>query len=455
MNNYHFQFQKSYSGNWTFSNSNANLPGTLYLDDQGIKLDLMFSTKESRPDYSINEVNGIVEAELNGQNTIYHIKAWGLSLIHLSVSSCFYHLKLAVDHILFYSDVVDTTNIKSMLFRSPLFDKWLQDINNERIIDNQLDLLVKDNGNPNYQLELIPTKSITLYASEKEEYIVHLMFGINHNLASINITTYCFLRWRHKDSSEDIDAIIQRDKIIGLFSLLWNNFFSPDFVQYDTNKGNFIYKESNRYSRHYNSESDATITSDFSDFDIEDFKRVIETWNSFYEKYPYAMGLYYNVLQNNFMPHESRIKDLVDVIDGITKNIEVDESDVNHEWDSIIDKIENSHSLDEDEFGKLKKMLVSVPFLKRRMSSLVTIVEKYLPDLDPEFSVKSVNTRNHLTHVKDKRGPIYERAQYGQLADALIQVINTYILHCMGLKKELIMKIVCWTIMKNPNPESK
>lgn len=451
MNNYHFQFQESYSGNWSFNRACDKLPGTLYLDEQGIRLELMFPAKEQRPDYNSNEVNGVVEATLNGQNVVYHIKAWGLSLLYISVSSSFCHIKLSVDHILLYSDIVDTTCIKSMLFRTKLLDKWLQDINSARCVDNQLELLVKDNGNPNYHLDLEPTRSVTIYSSDKEEYIVQLLFGINNNIASINITTYCFLRWRHKDSSEEIDAITQRDKIIGLFSLLWNNYFSPDFVQYDTSKGNCIYKESNKYSRHYNCDSDVTITSDYTDFDIHDFKNIIETWNSFYEKYPYAMMLYHNVLQNDYMPFESRIKDLVDVIDGITKDIEVEESDVNHDWDSILEKIEISHSLEDSELEKLKNTLITVPFLKRRMSSLVSLVSQYLPDLDPEFAVKSVNTRNHLTHVKNIRGPIYDRAQYSQLSNALIQVINTYILHCMGLNTELIKKIVCWTIMKKTN----
>ena len=88
------------------------------------------------------------------------------------------------------------------------------------------------------------------------------------------------------------------ESVIWLFSLLWNNQFSPDFIEFRTSKGKFIYKQSDKYQFKYFDVINKSLRTDISDFDVKELSYSIERWFRFVEKEMVSIGSFFETQYN-------------------------------------------------------------------------------------------------------------------------------------------------------------
>ena len=81
--------------------------------------------------------------------------------------------------------------------------------------------------------------------------------------------------------------------------------------------------------------------------------------------------------------------------------------------------------------------------LKPRFSHLIETLSGYVNiELDADFCIRAVETRNLITHPKSLNKDVFRKEQYRDVAYCLEDIIRARILYDLGLSKHLAKKIV-------------
>ena len=324
-------------------------------------------------------------------------------------------------------------------------DKWVWDYTKESYSD-----LWPFRENDGIELKYQAKPSLTLFESTSHNLYIKFGHGAHTpNAFGFNMSTNSFLNLNLKKKHSFYDALDLTESMIWLFSLLWNNQFSPEFIEFRTAKSKFIYKQSDRYSYRYRDNTHDSLITSISDFDDEELKAIIAKWFSFVEEEGSALSSFFETQFNEHTTPAMRIKNYVSVIDGLTRNVRVPSSGQISDqtrlkkFDLSFKKIKKV--LSPKEYNEIKMAILreSPAELKPRFTNLMVILKEYVKvDIESDFCMKVIETRNIITHPKSKGKDIFSKEQYIDVAYCLEDIIRTYMLYKIGISSEIALKII-------------
>lgn len=447
MNNYSFQFADSYLGFWNIPKIGRKIPGTLFIEKHSIRLELFWNNVSAANMSTISSATGYAYSEIDNKKLCFYFALKGLRLTNSSrFGNHQSKYKWDVDHF-FMSDKprFSINGILNCCIRTHLMDKWVWDYTKESYSD-----LWPFRENDGIELKYQAKPSLTLYESEKLcLYIKFSHAAQTPNALGFDMSTNTFLNLNLKRKYEFYDALDLAESVIWLFSLLWDNQFNPEFIEFRTAKSKFIYKQSDRYSYKYRDITHDNLITSISNFDNEEFKTIIAKWFNFVEEERSALSTFFETQFNEHTTPATRIKNYVSVIDGLTRNVRVPSSGQMSDktrlkrFDSSFKKIKGV--LSQKEFNEIKMAILreSPVELKPRFSYIMEILKEYVKiDTEPDFCKKVIETRNIITHPKSMGKDVFRKEQYVDVAYCLEDIVRAYILYRLGVANKLALKIM-------------
>ena len=446
MNNYGFHFAESYQGYWNIAQIGRKIPGTLYLEKHSIRLELFWNNVTHRYLHVIPSATGYAYTKIGNTKLCYYFVLKGLQL--MSVSWFGKHqsqYKLDVNHFYMSDEPRFSTNgIVNCCIRTQLMDKWVWNYTQNSYSD-LWPFKEKDIVEIKYQAK----PSLTLF--ESALYELYLKFSNEAqtpNVDGFRMSTHTFLNLRLKKKQKFYDALDLTESVIWLFSLLWNNQFNPDFIEFRTPQAKFIYKQSDRYSYKYRDVNNSSLRTDISDFDEEELSTIIEKWFQLLDKEIVSIGTFFETQYNEHMTPSAMLKNYMSVIDGLSREIEVPTTGQS-KHSKRLEKFEilltaiRPH-IRAKEFNEIKMAILreSPSELKPRFAQLINILSEYTNIvLSSDFCQRAVETRNLLTHTRSSGKDVFHKEQYRDVAFCLEDLIVAYILFKIGVSKD-IAKII-------------
>ncbi len=446
MDNYSFQFADSYLGFWNIPQLGRKIPGTLFIEKHSIRLELFWNNVSAANVSTISSATGYAYSEIDNRKLCFYFALKGLRLTY---SSWFGHhqskYKWDVDHF-FMSDKprFSINGILNSCIRTHLMDKWVWDYTKESYSD-----LWPFRENDGIELKYQAKPSLALFESTSHNLYIKFGHGAHTpNALGFDMSTNSFLNLNLKKKHSFYDALDLTESMIWLFSLLWNNQFSPEFIEFRTAKSKFIYKQSDRYSYRYRDVSNNSIVTSISSFDKDELSTIIEKWFCFVEEEKSSMSTFFETQFNEHTTPATKIKNYVSVIDGLTRNVRVPSSGQISDqtrlkkFDSSFKKIKKV--LSPKEYNEIKMAILreSPAELKPRFSNLMVILKEYVKvDIESDFCMKVIETRNIITHPKSMGKDVFSKEQYIDVAYCLEDIIRTYMLYKIGISSEIALKI--------------
>ena len=450
MNNYNFKFAQSYQGFWNIPGIGDNIPGTLFLEKHNIHLDLFWNNNPKIHKFKIDEAGGYACAS-NSENKTYSYfilndllctsASWstnGQSQFYFEIASI-----IIADDINF-----EMNNIENICIRTKYLDLWLNDY-----IRNCFNIPpIKENGS--FSIEYTPQKSLTLYESDLLRVYIH--FGIGWTMPSykgFNLTTRCFLNIRLKKNLSFDEAYEMSENFIQLLALLWNNRFCPDFIEFYSGDTSFIYKQSDKYSYKYQEGEINTINTCFTDFADDDFSSIMSRWIDLTRQKADTISTFQETFFNSHLSPSTVIKNYITVIDGLTKNDyvktngHIQPGKTKDQYVILLQKVKEKLDvigINKDEFNRLENAVLRQPknSLKSRFQNILNNLSHYITiDLDTDFCEKAINTRNYITHIRNKSDIVFPKNQYRALSTCLVKLIIAHLLHYIGIEPKICVQI--------------
>lgn len=447
MNNYSFQFADSYLGFWNIPKIGKKIPGTLFIEKHSIRLELFWNNVSAANMSTVSSATGYAYSEIDNKKLCFYFALKGLRLANSSrFGNHQSKYKWDVDHF-FMSDKprFSINGILNCCIRTHLMDKWVWDYTKESYSD-----LWPFRENDGIELKYQAKPSLTLFESEKLcLYIKFSHAAHTPNALGFDMSTNTFLNLNLKKKHSFYDALDLTESVIWLFSLLWDNQFNPDFIEFRTEKSKFIYKQSDRYSYKYRDITHDNLITSISNFNDEELKTVIAKWFNFVEEERSALSTFFETQFNEHTTPATRIKNYVSVIDGLTRNERVPSSGQISDkarlkkFDSSFKKIKGV--LSQKEFNEIKMAILreSPTELKPRFSYLMEILKEYVKvDTELDFCKKVIETRNIITHPKSMGKDVFRKEQYIDVAYCLEDIVRAYILYRIGVVNKLALKIM-------------
>lgn len=447
MNNYGFHFAESYQGYWNIAQIGRKIPGTLYLEKHSIRLELFWNNVTHVDLRVIPSATGYAYTDIENNKSCYYFVLKGLLLMSVS---CFgkhqSQYKLDVNNFCMSDKPRFSTNgIINGCIRTQLMDKWVWDYTQNSYSD-----LWPFKENESLEVKYQAKPSLTLFESVLFE--LYLKFGYEAhtpNADGFGMSTHTFLNLRLKKKQKFYDALDLAESVIWLFSLLWNNQFSPDFIEFRTSKTKFIYKQSDRYSYKYRDVNNSALRTDITDFDEGELSTIIEKWFQLLDKEIVSIRTFFETQYDEHMTSSAMIKNYMSVIDGLSREIEVpttgqsSNSKKHKRFEDILNDIKPH--LGAKAFNEIKMAIFreSPSELKPRFAQLINILSEYTNiELPFDFCQRTVDTRNLLTHTKSSGKDVFHKEQYRDVAFCLEDLIMAYILFKIGVTKKIAKKIL-------------
>lgn len=447
MNNYGFHFAESYQGYWNIAQIGRKIPGTLYIEKHSIRLELFWNNITSSDIRAISSVTGYAFTEHENKKSCYYFVLKELQL--MSVSRFGKHqsqFKLDVDY-LCMSDIPRFTRngIVNCCIRTQLMDKWVWDYTQNSYSD-----LWPFKENDIIEVKYQPKPSLTLF--ESALFKLYLKFGYEAhtpNADGFSMSTHTFLNLRLKKKQKFYDALDLTEAVIRFFSLLWNNEFSPDFIEFRTSKAKFIYKRSDRYSYKYRDVNNNSLSTDISNFNEGELSTIIEKWFHLLDKEIVSIETFFETQYNEHITPSTMLKNYMSVIDGFSRKLKVPATGQSknskklEKYETLLNAVRPY--IRANEFNELKMAILreSPSELKPRFAQLIKILSEYTNiSLPPDFSDRTVETRNLLTHTKASGKDVFQKEQYRDVAFCVDDLIRAYILFEIGVPKEIAKKIL-------------
>lgn len=447
MNNYDFKFADSYLGYWNIPNIGRKIPGTLYIEKHSIRLELFWNNVASSHLSKFPSATGYAYTEIDNKKHCYYFKLKDLYLTYVSwFGKHQSQYKLDV-YSLFMSDKprFSTNGILNCCIRTNLMDKWLWDYT-----QNSYTCPLPINENDPIELKFEVKPSLTLYESSKIWMYIKFGNGMSTpNAMGFNMSAHCFFNINLKRKEKFYDALDLTECIIWLLSLLWNNNFNPDFLEFRTSKAKFIYKQSDRYSYKYRNIESTTLNTSISDLEESDFSPMIDKWLRLIADYKNSISTFFETQFNEHTTPSSAIKNYVSVIDGLSRDFDIPSNGKTNntkrkdKFEPVFNKIK--HALTAKEFNELKMAVLreSTKDIKCRFAYFINLLSEYIPvSLEQDFCSKTIETRNLITHSKANSNDVFKKEQYRDVVFCLEDIIRAYILKNIGVPQDIAKKII-------------
>lgn len=442
MDVYNFRFAEKYQGFWKIKGSRRKpLAGVLTIKNDVISLEVIGQDVLIK-NWAVSYIPVIVGyayyKDENQKNHDYHIVLKGLNFKRRSIFGKHMFNALYDVNILLVSDKKGfrTERIRSCCIRNGLMDSWVSNIS---ISSCSFEFP------PNLQLIYKQSESLTLYQTESKR--IYLYFGYDYNFPDkkgFRLTNKSFLNVEFEGLKHFDESLSILSSVHWLFSILWNNNSSPEYLCFRTKEGQFLYKESRKYSYRYTTKNDA-ISTDIDDFDEGTFPDLFRKWFFVLESNLSSVESFFETLDNDFMNPSSKIKNYTTVIDGLIKSEKTGLVEVEQGCSDLIEKV--SGYINKKETQLLKRFLFKhEPFtLKEKLEKILDDLNSYIElNVEDDFSSKVVNTRNILTHgrIRKKSDKIYKKEQFRDLSLCLESLVMVYLLQQIGIPSETAKKII-------------
>lgn len=467
MNRYDFSFQESYTGFWNIEGIDKSIAGTLLLYENSIEIDLYCESPLDIRAENIKLIHGKAftkDSKDNEQMFSFILNGFHLRRI-ISFFQGMYHIILDVER--FYicnQKEFDIDKILSVCISTPILDNWTS-------------ILIQSgykNSNPekgHIKIEYVSPEQLTLYNDPISNFSVYIYFGLqqaNKN-NDVSIRTRSFLNIDFGKEVKFCEASKLIDTTKFFFFLIWNNSFLPTFTKFRTPESSFILKLSNKHLyRFHENLGNAISYTDIEDFDDEyksspkEFSHAFSTqqlenalsrWFALYANHTDALDTYFDTISNKYIMPSIKIKNFISTIDALSENLidsENEDEDSKKRRESIEKIIKKTEGcLDKSEINQLrnaifgkKKKKQQFPLNKRFLKLLDTIKDLLPDDINKDFVDKIVNTRNNITHPKEKKTPAFSGKEYDDAAYLLTKVIRAYLLKMLEIRSKIINKII-------------
>ena len=319
-------------------------------------------------------------------------------------------------------------------------DKWVWDYTQDGYSD-----LWPFKENDIIEIKYQPKSSLTIFESDLFElYLKFSNEAHTPNAEGFSMSTHVFLNLRLKKKQKFYDALDFSESVIWLFSLLWNNQFSPDFIEFRTSKAKFIYKQSDRYSYKYRDVNNSLLRTNISDFNIEELSTIIRRWFHLLENDIDSIATFFETQYNEHMTPSTMLKNYMSVIDGLSRELKVPATGQSYNrqkykrFEDIFKNIKPHLTAKEYNEIKVAVFRESPSELKPRFIQLLNNLLEYANiELNPDFCYRAVETRNFLTHPKASGKDVFYKEQYRDVAFCLKDLIRAYLLNKIGVSKEI------------------
>ena len=276
---------------------------------------------------------------------------------------------------------------------------------------------------------------------------IYLNFGYDYNYPDkkgFKLAHKSFLNVEFDGLKHFDVALNVLNSIHWLFSIIWYNNSSPEYFCFRTREGQFIFKESRKYSYKYTTKNNS-IRTDIEDYGEELFSDLFRKWFLVLDSDFSSVESFFESLDNDYMNPSAKIKNYTTVIDGLIKSEKTDLVEVELGCSDLIEKV--SEHINKKELKLLKRFLYKhEPFtLKEKLEKIVSELNSYVElNIEDDFSSKVVNTRNILTHVRLHRrtDKVYKKEQYRDLGLCLESLIIAYLLLQIGVSSEIARKTI-------------
>ena len=268
MDVYNFKFAEQYHGFWKIKGSRRKpLAGVLTIKNDVISLEVTGQNVLIK-NWAVSYIS-VIEGyayykDENQKNYVYHIILKGLILKrHSFFGKRMFNASYDVNT-LFVSDKKNfkTDIIRSCCIRNGLMDSWISNI-----AINSCTFEFP----PNLLFKFKQSESMTLFHLDSKK--IYLYFGYDFNFPDkrgFRLANKSFLNVEFESLKYFDESLNILNSIHWLFSIIWNNNSSPEYYCFRTKEGQFIYKESRKFSYKYTSKNDS-INTDIDDYDKEMF----------------------------------------------------------------------------------------------------------------------------------------------------------------------------------------
>lgn len=446
MRNYDFSFSDSYLGYWSIPEIGNGIPGTLYVEKFSVRLELFWNDCKPANIGKYKTITGYAYPADSTKKTCYYFV---LKEIYLNFISYF-----GKNQSLFKFDVgcffisdketYDVSKIYNTCIRTQLLDKWVWDYTCDSF---EYDFPIKSNK---ISMAYEPHKPLTLFENNQIRVYLHFGSGCNNpNEFGYSMSTHTFLNVLHKQPvlfEESLDLV---EYIYSLFCLLYDNYRTPEFLEFRSEEATFIYRRSPQSSYNFINVDNSSISSSIEDF-LEDneLQDIISKWLSLSNSERYAIETYFETIRDEHIPPSSSIKSFISVIEGLSENLNIPTcgqtkgTQKELRLKELLDKTQGLSSVEKNEI----KMLVTRESSKQPkliLKHLLGILSKSTKvNVETDFCEKVVNTRNFITHANISTEKIYTKNDYWDVSYALENTIASFLLMKIGVKADVIQKII-------------
>lgn len=450
MNNYDFHFAESYQGYWNITQIGRKIPGTLYVEKHSIRLELLCNGKTNKDIRVISSATGYAYTEQDNKKMCYYFVLAGLEMMNGSwFGKQQSQYNFDVNNFCM-SDMqrLSKNEIINCCIRTKLMDKWVWDYTQSSYSN-----LWPFKGNDIIELKYKAKPSLTLYESAFAELYLKFSNDVyTPNADGFRMSTHTFLNIEFKRKQKFYDALDLTESVIWLFSLLWNNQFGPDFIEFKTSKAKFIYKQRDQYSYKYRDVNNNVLSSLISDYNVEELSIIIEKWFKLVDRESVSIRTFFETKYNEHMTPSAMIKNYMSVIDGLTREFKVPTSGQSkgkrlERLGTLLSNIRPRISRTDYNEIKMAILRESPSELKPRFVHLVNILSDFTNVVLPsDFCYRAVDTRNFLTHTKSSGKDVFRKEQYREVAFCLEEIIRAYILYEIGVPRNIANKILLYEI---------
>jgi len=449
MGDYEFIVEGLYEGYWKLPMLDEEILGTLSLKKGNVTFRIVIKGNTLSRWHQTFNIDGLA---FNNKKEQFYISLYNLEVVkYANFGSSYYEFIFNVGDVFIKTKSdIDFSAIDHCVIRTRLLDEWVW----EYIKDSysyDLTLQINDKQNIEYKQK----DPYTCFKNEESEVCLYFGTKINYpSISGFHIINRCFLNIHFNEKRDFRFASAFAERILHLFSLLWNIEYSPEYIEFRTDSNKFVYiQNSNR-----NIEKDNTIPScvytELTDFTKEEIFVILKNWIELYSKYPDALSMYFNSFSNVNLSNEQNIKNMISVIDGITERVATNgmsnDTRRKQELDCILKKCtELSH----EEKNKLRTWVLreNGTELKPRFKELLSEIKYLLPNeyITQSFSMGNdewvnqiVDIRNGLTHPREANENVsLSPIEYSKYANCLKKILHTYLMYRVNIPDRIIEKV--------------
>ena len=446
MDVFNFEWKPEYRGTWKCPSCGNEIWGTLKIGQSDIILELICKSCHKIEGSHLESITGRIDSL--DANNVLNVMLCNLSLVKMKVSlGDGYNTYKYVAEEIFVSSEIDTLSlpIKTVRFCSEYIGLWSKGYIEGHITESS----------DEHRINLDYTQPEPYCCYEDDSILVELYYDFGSktpNHSGYTLRTRHYLDVSFKEPSVDFHtAKVKAFQVSNLFSLLIQRSINFGDIIYITDKGTFIHHNASKFRNIIVRETPYT-SNNFKDLTSDNLSSMVSKWRSYYQKYTNSLDSFFEIWHHELLPSEQRFKGYMSVIDGLTNDIPVEYEEnlskkeiiVKQYWPTFKEHLKQCdevsardlHKFDMAINGKKKKQ--DIP-LEKRFVKLLEIQESSLPrNIDIAFVKKCVRTRHKLTHPESKYKSVFSPSQYSKVILNLETILCSYMLHCVGLEKDLI-----------------